>query len=195
MARAQRPTRCSVGRASHGVTATEGKDDRAGARVYSDRRTPMTTPPANDPLLADLDQVVQETLAYFDGPGRTTTARVDRWHARDVLMHFIYFHDATAWGIQSVALGGPPWPVPANSDVVNDVCRHLHEHENLDDLLAQVRQAHARLMRAARQAPDLDKPCFQRSTGESMTGRQRLEVLARHWTEHVQELKEAAKGQ
>jgi len=26
-----------------------------------------------------------------------------------------------------------------------------------------------------------------------MTGRQRLELLARHWTEHVQQLQEAAK--
>lgn len=153
----------------------------------------MTTPPT-DVLIADLDRVVRETLAYFEGPGRTTGARVDRWQARDVLMHFIYFHEATAWGIQSAALGGPPWPVPADSDTVNEVCRRLHEGESLDELLAQVRQAHARLLRAARAAPDLDQPCFQRATGETMTGRQRLEVLARHWAEHVQELQAAAKG-
>lgn len=147
---------------------------------------------SNETPIADLDRVVQETLAYFDGPGRVTDARVDRWQARDVLMHFIYFHDATAWGIQSVALGGPPWPVPADSDTVNEVCRHLHAHEGFDDLLAQARQAHARLMRAAGHSPDLDRPCFRRATGETMTGRQRLELLAKHWTEHVRELKEAA---
>ena len=148
---------------------------------------------APDDAIAALDKVVQDTLAYFSGPGRTTTARVDRWHARDVLMHFLYFHDATAWGIQSAALGGPPWPVPADSDTVNEVCRRLHEHESLDELLTQVRQAHARLMGAARTAPTLDAPCFRRSTGEVMTGRQRLELLAKHWTEHVHELQSAAK--
>jgi hypothetical protein len=74
----------------------------------------MTTPASTDVLLANLDKVVQDALAYFTGPGRTSDARVDRWHARDVLMHFIYFHDATAWGIQSAALGGPPWHVPAD---------------------------------------------------------------------------------
>jgi len=155
----------------------------------------MTTLAPKEVLLANLDRVVQDTLAYFEGPGRVTSARVDRWHARDVLMHFIYFHDATAWGIQSVALGGPPWPVPADTDTVNEVCRRLHEHEGIDELLAQVRQAHARLARAVRTAPDLDKPCFQRATGEMMTGRQRLELLARHWAGHVGELQEAAKGQ
>src|SRR2546425_13165857 len=154
----------------------------------------MTALPPTDGLLARLDGVVQDALAYFEGPGRLTNARVDQWQARDVLMHFVYFHDATAWGIQSAALGGPPWPVPADADQVNEVCRRLHEHESFDELLAQVRQAHARLVRAARNAPDLDKPCFRRASGEGVTGRQRLEVLARHWAEHVRELQTAAKA-
>jgi hypothetical protein len=153
----------------------------------------MTTLPPTDVLLANLEAVVRDTLAYFEGPGRATEARVARWQARDVLMHFLYFHDATAWGIQSAALGGPPWPVPADSDTVNEVCRRLHAHESFDELLAQLRQAHARLVRAARAAPDLDAPCLRRATGEVMTGRQRLELLARHWAEHVRELQEAVR--
>ena len=139
-------------------------------------------------LIGALDGVVQDTLAYFDGPGRKSPARVDRWEHRDVLMHFLYFHDATAWGMQSVALGGPPWPVPTDADTVNEVCRRLHEHESIDELLAQLRQAHARLVRAARAAPSLDTPCFQRAGGELLTVRQRLEGLARHWAEHVRAL-------
>jgi hypothetical protein len=152
----------------------------------------MTTAASAEALIANLDKVAQEVLGYFAGPGRVTGARVDRWQARDILMHFIYFHDATAWGIQSAALGGPPWPVPADSDTVNEVCRKLHEHESFDELLAQLRQAHARLLGAARRAADLDKPCLQRSTGEVLSGRQRLELLARHWAEHVSELQAAA---
>src|SRR5438094_8624912 len=122
----------------------------------------MSTMPRTEVRLANLDRVVQETMAYCEGPGRATNARVDRWQARDVLMHFIYFHDATAWGIQSVALGGPPWPVPADSDTVNEVCRRLHEHESFDELLAQVRQAHARRAHADRKAPGAAEPCVQR---------------------------------
>jgi hypothetical protein len=152
----------------------------------------MSTSPSNEALLAELDRVVKETLGYFDGAGRSTTAKVDRWQARDVLMHFIYFHDATAWGIQAAALGGPPWPLPADADTINEVCRRLHEHESLEDLLVQLRQAHARLMAAARRSPDLDAVCFRRANGETATGRQRLELLARHWSEHVQQLREAA---
>jgi hypothetical protein len=153
---------------------------------------PMTTS-SKDVLLARLDAVVEDTLAYFEGPGRVTAARVDQWQARDVLMHFIYFHDATAWGIQSATVGGPPWPVPADSDTVNEVCRRLHAHESLEELLAQLRIAHARLVHAVREASDLDKPCFRRSTGDLMTGSQRLDILARHWAEHVRELQEASR--
>jgi hypothetical protein len=144
-----------------------------------------------DAQLADLDRAVRDTLAYFEGPGRVTDARVDRWQARDVLMHFIYFHDATAWGIEAAAHGGPPWPVPADADTVNEVCRRLHEHESFDELLVQLRLSHARLVAAARGAPDLDRPCFRRASGEVMTGRQRLELLAHHWREHVAELQAA----
>jgi hypothetical protein len=147
-----------------------------------------------DSPLATLNTVVQETLVFFEGPGRVTSARVDRWQARDVLMHFIYFHDATAWGIQSVAMGGPLWPIPGDADTVNEVCRRLHEHESFDELLTQVRQAHARLVRAVGNSPDLDRPCFQRANGETLTGRQRLELLARHWSEHVRQLQDAAKA-
>src|SRR3979409_2706338 len=114
-------------------------------------------------LIRGLDEAGREVLADFEGGGRTAAARGGQWQARDVLMHFIYFHDATAWGIQSAATGGPPWPVPGDSDVVNEVCRRLHEHESFDELLVQGRQAHARLVRAARSAPDLDKPCFRRA--------------------------------
>jgi len=57
----------------------------------------MTTDSAS--LIENLDQAVNEVLAYFAGPGRASTARVDRWQGRDVLQHFLYFHDATAWGI------------------------------------------------------------------------------------------------
>ena len=153
----------------------------------------MTTTAERDALIAQLDRVANETFAFFDGPGRRTDARVDRWQARDILMHFIYFHDATAWGMQSASQGGPPWPLPADADTVNEVCRRLHEHETFEELLTQLRQAHARLLSAAGRAPDLDQPCFKRSNGELMTGRQRLELLARHWSEHVRELQAAAR--
>jgi hypothetical protein len=142
-------------------------------------------------LIRELDTAVREVLAYFEGAGRTSTAKIDKWQARDVLQHFIYFHDATAWGIQSAALGGSVWPVPGDSDIVNEVCRRLHADESFDQLLMQVRLAHGRLLKAAHDSPDLEKPCFKRANGEMLTGLQRIELLAKHWREHVHELQTA----
>jgi hypothetical protein len=152
----------------------------------------MSTSPSNEALLSELDRVVKETLGYFDGAGRTTSAKVDRWQARDVLMHFLYFHDATAWGIQAAALGGPPWPLPGDADTINEVPPPARARE-LRRAPDPAPQAHARLVQAARNSTHLDKPCFRRANGETITGRQRLEVLARHWAEHVRELQAAAK--
>jgi hypothetical protein len=152
----------------------------------------MTTDAERAELIQQLDEAVGDALAYFSGAAGTPSARVGDWAARDVLQHFIYFHDATAWGMQSVALGGPVWPVAADSDVINEAWRRLHEPESVDDLLAQLRLAHARLLRAARAMPDLDQPCFSRASGEILTGRQRLEGIAHHWRNHLTELRAAS---
>lgn len=151
----------------------------------------MTTVAERDALVQGLDRVVRDVLAFFEGAGRVSQARIDRWGAREILMHFIYFHQATAWGIQSVAAGGPVWPLPGDADTINEVCRRLHENDSFDDLLTQVRLAHAQLLHAARNSPDLDRPCFRRANGELMTGRQRLELMTGHWAEHVRELQAA----
>jgi len=152
----------------------------------------MTTEAEKDALIQSLDRVGREVLAYFEGPGRASRAQIDQWGAREVLMHFIYFHQATALGIQSAALGGPPWTVWAETDTVNEACRRLHAHETFEEVLGQVRLAHDQLLHAAHQAPDLDRPCFKRASGEVMTGRQRIEAITRHWAEHVRELEAAA---
>ncbi len=147
------------------------------------------------PALADLDDVVNRTLDYFDGPGRSSAARIDQWQARDVLMHVIYFHEATAWGIQSVGVGGPVWTVPADWDTINEICRILHEGETLDELMVQVRQAHARLHRAVANSPDLDRPCLRRPNGTHLTGNERIGAISDHWREHLADLEHSLSTQ
>ena len=94
----------------------------------------MTTTASTEALIANLDKVANE-VRYLAGPGRVSSARVDRWQARDILMHFIYFHDATAWGIQSAALGGRRGRARGLRHREREACRRLHEHESFDGLL------------------------------------------------------------
>ncbi|HLZ69280.1 MAG TPA: DinB family protein [Dehalococcoidia bacterium] len=153
----------------------------------------MTSTPNREALIADLDAAVQETLAWFAGPGEHSAARIDRWGARDVLAHLPYWHDATAWGIASAAHGGPPWLISGTADEVNDAALRTRAGESAAEITAQLRQATARLLRVAREAPDLDTVVFRFTDGRTLSAGQRLEMIARHWRGHLQQLQEAGR--
>jgi hypothetical protein len=67
----------------------------------------------------------------------------------------------------------------------------LHGGESFDAIIRQLRESHARLLRAARGAEDLERPAFRLNTGRLVTISERLETLGRHWRSHLQALKEA----
>jgi hypothetical protein len=141
-----------------------------------------------DELIAELERSVRDTLAYFDGPGRQSNARIGDWGAREVLAHFAYWHYATAWGITSATLGGP-WQLSGNADETNAACLALLAGEGFDDLTAQLRQAQQRLVRAAGAAADLDVTAFRMADGREVSIRGRLETIARHWRGHLDALR------
>ena len=151
----------------------------------------MTTKGTREEIIAALESAVQETLSYFQGSGQTTKARVDQWGAWEVLAHFVYWHYATAWGASSSAAGGPPWQLSGTADQINAGCLPLHQGESFAQLISQLQQAQERLVRVARNAPDLDAPAFRSPDGRLVTVSQRLETIARHWRGHLQALKEA----
>ncbi len=151
----------------------------------------MTPHSSKDALLLSLDQAVQETLTYFAGSGRTAAASDDQWGAWEVLAHFPYWHNATAWGIASATLGGPPWQLSGSADAINAAALVVHAQDGFDDLLQQLQQAHARLMHVARATPEaaLDAPALRMADGRLVSVGQRLETIARHWRGHVEALR------
>jgi hypothetical protein len=151
----------------------------------------MMAEQARAELIGAVQRAVDETLAYFEGAGRGNPARIDRWGAWEVLAHFPYWHEATAWGIRSGALGGPPWLLSGSADEINDACLALREGESFDDLVRQLREATRRLVRAAEAATDLEAPAFATRDGRTVSVRARLETIARHWRSHLQALKDA----
>ena len=152
----------------------------------------MTTTQSKDELIAAVESTVNETLAYFEGPGQSNRARIDQWGAWDVLAHFEYWHYATAWGIESAGMGGPPWQLSGTADQINDACLALHQGESFDELIARLRRATGRLVRAAQGAQDLDAAAFRAPDGRTVSIQQRLETIARHWRGHLQALQQAA---
>ena len=147
--------------------------------------------PSKEELVAALEEAVSDTLAYFERTGQTTTARIDRWGAWEVLAHFPYWHYATTWGIISAATGGPPWQLPGTADEINAACLTLHQADGFPDLIHQLRRSQERLVRAAADTEDLDAPVFRMPDGRLVSVRQRLETIARHWRTHLRELQES----
>src|SRR5579883_3469866 len=147
----------------------------------------MTTTQRKDELIADLEAAVTETLLRFEGPGRAAQTRIDRWGAWEMLAHLPYWHEATAWGIASAAQGGPPWLISGTPDEINAAALRTHAGESLDAIVAQLRQATARLLRVAREAPDLEATAFRFPDGRTLSAGQRLEMIARHWRGHLQQ--------
>jgi len=145
-----------------------------------------------DQLIAELEAAVNETLAWFEGPGRASQARIERWGVWEVLAHLPYWHEATAWGIASAAHGGPPWLISGTPDEINDAALRTRAGESIEAIVAQLRQATARLLRVAREAPDLEATVFRFPDGRTLSAGQRLEMIARHWRSHIQQLSERA---
>lgn len=154
----------------------------------------QTAEQTKDGLIRELTEAVQETLAYFEGPGQTNRAHIGAWGAWDVLAHFPYWHYATAWGIRSATLGGPPWQLSGNADQTNAACLAMLEGESFATLIAQLREAQARLLQAAQAAGDLDAAAFRMADGREVTVGQRLETIARHWRGHLQALRDAERA-
>lgn len=151
----------------------------------------MTNTQLQQQLIVAIEAAVGETLAYFEGPGRKSRGRVGEWGAWEIVAHLPYYHYATTWGIQSHLAGGPPWKLSGTADEINAACLPLHQGEGFDELIAQLRVAQQRLVRAAGSVTDLDAPAFERPDGTAVSIRGRLETIARHWSGHLKALQEA----
>jgi len=72
--------------------------------------------------MEEISEAVREVLAYFEGAGRTSTAKVDKWQARDVL-HAIHLasrglHVMPPTSIEHRDVAGPELLTPREADVL-----------------------------------------------------------------------------
>lgn len=151
----------------------------------------MTTHEQVDRLLAALDKTVEDVLAYFAGAGAISKARVGEWGAWEVLCHFVFWHEATIAGMESVARGGAPYRLDADADALNARELAKRQGKSFLELTARLRELQAQLSRAARSLPDLDAAVIVRANGSTLSGRERLEIMQRHWNQHAVELQAA----
>ncbi len=143
-------------------------------------------------MIAEMEQAVEEGLAYLEDTGGGTSPQVDRWTAKEVLAHMVYWHRASLQGIESVSNGGPPFQVPDTSDVINDEIVDELSETSVSSMAEELRDLQKRLSAAVRLVPNIDDTVFIRVSGQTFSTRIRVETITNHWRDHVRELQEAA---
>jgi hypothetical protein len=148
-----------------------------------------------DSLITALEQSVESGLAYFQGPGSQSKVKIGRYEPREFLCQLVWWHQATAEGMESVAAGGAPYRIYASVDEMNAraVARLAGKDINQSgtygvSLVDLTHEWQARLVKAARALPDLSTTVLIMGDGSGRSVQQRLETIARHWSERVNEL-------
>ncbi len=148
----------------------------------------MVTKQRTEELIASLERSVEAGLAYFQGPGAASRARIGAWRPREVLAHLLFWHQATAEGMESVLAGGKPYRAYASVDEMNARAVGRTAAMSMQQLVDQVRHWQARLVAAARKLPDPSAIVLIRGDGTELSAERRLEIIAHHWDEHLKEL-------
>jgi len=139
-------------------------------------------------LIRELEQSVEAGLTYFQGPGGQARIKVGIWGPREVLCHLAWWHQATVEGMESVLAGSNPYRFYASVDEMNARAVGRLAGRDIAELAELVRQLQARLVKAARALPESNATVLVTGDGSGRSVLQRLETIARHWSEHVHAL-------
>src|SRR5262245_43827960 len=139
-------------------------------------------------LIRALEQSVEAGLTHFQGPGGQARTKVGTWGPREVLCHLVWWHQATVEGMESVLAGGKPYRFYASIDETNARAVGRLAGQDIGQLAEIVRGLQARLIKAARALSDPNATVLVIGDGSGRSVLQRLETIARHWSEHVRAL-------
>ncbi|MGE3539737.1 MAG: hypothetical protein AB7N91_20190 [Candidatus Tectimicrobiota bacterium] len=141
-----------------------------------------------DNLLAELEQSVKTGLAFFQGPGGQSHVQIGTWHPREVLCVLMWWHQVTAEGMEAVASGGAPYRIYASVDEMNARAVGRAASKNIAQMAELVQGYQDRIAKAAKALPDPNATVMVFGDGTSRSAIQRLETVAKHWREKVQQL-------
>jgi sulfur carrier protein ThiS len=149
----------------------------------------MTLSTEDRQRLDELDATVRSTIEALRAEDQQAVVRPGEWGLPEVVAHFLYWHDATAWGTASANVEGPAWPLPSGPDPINEASLQLRAGETVSSLLGELEASHRRLIAAVEGAADTERAAFARPNGDGVSIRRRLEMITTHWRTHLEELR------
>src|SRR5215470_18029341 len=134
-----------------------------------------------DDLIATLERSVGSGLAYFQGPGSQSNVKIGHLGPREVLCQLVWWLQATAEGMESVAKGGAPYHIYASVDEMNARAvgrmagRELNQAGTYGESVVDLaRQWQKRLVQAARALPDANTTVVIMGDGSGRSVQQRI---------------------
>jgi hypothetical protein len=138
--------------------------------------------------ITTLERSVEAGLAYFQGLEEQGKLKAAHWGPREVLCQLVWWHQATAEGMESVLSGGAPYRIYASVDEMNARAVGRLSGKTVGQLAELTRQFQARIAKAARALPNQQAIVLILGDGSKRSAQQRLEAIAQHWDERVREL-------
>ena len=139
-------------------------------------------------LTSTMENAVSDGIKFF----KTNTAsdvKIDIWTSREVLCHLIYWHQVALQGISSVSNGSTPVHIPASVDEMNARSVGRKSGWDVSRLLDEFSQIHEEFVNAVQNMPNPQSVIITIEE-TSLTVVQILEIMPRHWNEHIAEYAE-----
>ena len=160
----------------------------ATVRRNNSEGTTVTQAQSLDQLLAHTEQAVQNTLEYLEGPGASSSVRIDRWGVWEISAHLLHWHRVTADAALAAARGERPGRFTATVDEINEEVVGRSAGMSLAQIVSELKQVHGTMVQAIRDLPDPDAVLIHRQDGSSPSAKDRLRTITHHWSEHLEEL-------
>lgn len=146
-----------------------------------------------DSLLDALADSVDKAQQYFSKLDGQAVVRLGNWGPAEVLGHLVWWHRANLEGIESVLAGGPPYGAGESTEQLNARAMDEMAGSPVVDLLGKWEELQNRLDDKARAVADPGVVVRVYSNGAPRTLLERIEEVADHITEHLNELQGACR--
>ena len=106
-------------------------------------------------ILTNLDGLVSQLCSLLGTQGLASPVKLGTWGPKEILRHFLFWHQVTIEGMESVSKGDPPIRLTAPVDELNAQAVARDSSKSSTQLIAEFSQLQERLRMATMSLPSL----------------------------------------
>jgi len=148
----------------------------------------MTAGQSMDESIAALEHSVEEGLSHFRRLEAEAKIQAGKWGPRETLCQLVWWHQASAEGMESVVSGGAPYHIYASTNEMNARAVGRFSGQSVAQLADKVQQYQTRLIAAARALANPQAIVFIHRDGSEDSAQRRFESITQQWKACVGEI-------